>query len=291
MRYLLLIFGIFCCSTSILFIKIGSTDPIALSAYRLLLGGSLMIPIMMTSIRKSGGMKVREILTMALPPAIFLGIHFISWIIGARMTSAANASLIVNMVPVAMPFLLYFVVSEKISRLEGIGTLVAMLGVLVLGANDFRLSREHALGDAVCFFSMLFYAFYLVFGRKNKDLPSIYVYIVPVYLISGILCLATALVVDMAGGNILWIGPDLKTEIISILGLAIVPTLLGHTLINSAFRKFRGQVVSIFNLSQFIFAGIMGYLILGELPLVLFYLASVLVVCGSIITLTSTEPA
>jgi drug/metabolite transporter (DMT)-like permease len=291
MRYLLLIIGIFCCSTSILFIKIGSTDPIALSAYRLLLGGFLLIPVMVVSIRKSGGLNIRKTLAMTLPPAVFLGIHFVSWIIGARMTSVANASLIVNMVPVAMPFLLYFVVSEKISRLEGIGTFAAMLGVLLLGASDFHLSRAHAIGDVVCFFSMLFYAFYLVFARKNKDLPSIYVYIVPVYLIAGLLCLATAAVVDLSGGNLMWIGPDLKTELISILGLAIVPTLLGHTLINSSFRHFRGQVVSIFNLSQFIFAGTLGFLILGEIPHLLFYLASIFVVIGSIITLMSSEPA
>jgi hypothetical protein len=44
MACLILIFGVFCCSTSVLFIKGSETDPTWLSAYRLLLGGVLLLP-------------------------------------------------------------------------------------------------------------------------------------------------------------------------------------------------------------------------------------------------------
>ena len=164
-----------------------------------------------------------------------------------------------------------------------------MAGVFLLGASDFHFSRDQLWGDIICFVSMLFYAIYLVFGRINKDLASIYLYIVPVYLLGGLFCLLVAIIVEATFTDLLWLGPNLKIELISILGLAIVPTLLGHTLINASFRHIRGQIVSIFNLTQFIFAGILGFLILGEIPLLSFYLASVLVVAGSVVTLTDTK--
>jgi drug/metabolite transporter (DMT)-like permease len=284
MRFIILIFGVFCCSTSVIFIKIGSTDPVVLSGYRTVLGGLFLLPLLWR-IKPAGRPPLAELLKRAGPPAFFLGIHFISWIIGARLTPSANASLIVNMVPVVMPLLLLLVVQERISRVEAVGTAAAMLGVILLGLGDFNLSREHALGDAVCFLSMLFYAFYLIFARKNRDLPSIYLYVVPVYLLAGILCLAIAGVMELSGSAVIWLGPDVPMEMLSILGLALVPTVMGHSIINWALRTIRGQAVVIINLAQFIFAGVMGYLLLHEIPHAVFYISSMLVVVGAIIVI------
>lgn len=289
MRYLILIYGVFCCSTSVIFIKIGSTDPVVLSGYRTLLGGLLLLPLIWR-VKRVDRPPLPELLKRAGPPAFFLGIHFITWIIGARLTPSANASLIVNMVPVIMPVLLLLVVQERISRAEAVGTAAAMLGVILLGLGDFSLSREHALGDAVCFLSMLFYAFYLIFARKNRDLSSIYLYVVPVYLLAGLLCLAIAGVMELSGSPVIWLGPDIRMEALSILGLAIVPTVFGHSIVNWALRTIRGQAVVIINLAQFIFAGLMGYVLLHEMPHSVFYVSSILVVMGAIIVIRHSKP-
>lgn len=283
MRYAVLIFGVFCCATSVIFIKISATDPVALSAYRLILGGLLLLPLALRHRHSSPPFK--RLLARTSPPALLLGIHFVSWIIGARLTPSANASLIVNMVPVVMPFLLLLVVRERVTRLEIIGTLVALMGVVILGYGDLSLSREHALGDLVCFLSMLFYAGYLIFARKNRDLPSIYVYAVPVYLLAGIFCLALAAIIELAGYPVRWMGPDSGTEWIAILGLALVPTLIGHSIINWALQHIRGQAVVVLNLAQFIFAGALGFVLLQEMPTTVFYLASLIVIAGALMVI------
>ena len=288
MRYLLLLIGVYCCSTSIIFIKIGSTHPIALSAYRLILGGLFLLPM---TVRpwKYRTESNKKLLWQAVPPALLLGIHFISWIIGGRMTPSANASLVVNMVPAVMPLLLLVVVKERINISESIGTLIALGGVVVLGAADFNLSPEYAKGDFICFISMLLYASYLIFARKNRSMSSIYLYVVPVYIIGGVFCLMIGLVLDLAGQDILWIGDDISTELISILGLALIPTVLGHSLTNWAMTRIRGQAVVVINLAQFIFAGIMGYLILSEVPQFSFYIASILVVAGALMVIRKPQ--
>jgi drug/metabolite transporter (DMT)-like permease len=290
MRYLILIFGVFSCSTSVIFIKIGSTDPIVLSGYRTLLGGLVLAPVLLR-LGHLNPPAPAVLLKRAGPPAVFLGIHFITWIIGARLTPSANASLIVNMVPVVMPVLLLLVIHERITRPEAIGTVAAMAGVILLGIGDFSFSREHALGDLVCFLSMLFYAVYLIYARKNRDVPSVYFYVVPVYLLAGLLCLGIAGATDLAGRDVVWLGPDRTMELISIFGLALVPTVLGHSIINWALRSIRGQAVVIINLAQFIFAGIMGYLLLQEVPHGIFYLSSVLVVAGALVVIRYSHKA
>lgn len=290
MPYLLLILGVFSCSTSVIFIKISETHPMVLSCYRLLLGGALLAPFLLLNRTSPDRLPTKEILRRAFPPAVFLSVHFVTWIMGARMTPSANASLIVNMVPVAMPFLLLLVIRERVTRAEICGTVLGMSGVLLLGFGDFHLSREHAMGDAVCFLSMLFYAAYLIYARKNRDLPSIYLYVVPVYLMAGLMTLLGAGLLEFSGRNPLWIGPSTGREAVAILGLALVPTVIGHSLINWALRVIRGQAVAILNLSQFIFAGLLGFLILEEVPPAVFYLASVLVITGAVIVVRQKVP-
>jgi drug/metabolite transporter (DMT)-like permease len=65
-----------------------------------------------------------------------------------------------------------------------------------------------------------------------------------------------------------------------MVGLAVGPTLIGHSLINLSMRHFRGQVVSVANVGQFVFAGAMAFWFFGEQPAALFYAASAMVVAG-----------
>ena len=132
---------------------------------------------------------------------------------------------------------------------------------------------------------------HIIYARKNKEMASIYLSVVPIYLMAGLFCLAIALVLQAAGYPINWFGPDHRMEWISILGLALVPTVLGHSLINWALTRIRGQAVVIINLAQFIFAGIMGYLLLDEIPALVFYIASALVVIGAVIVIRQKHNA
>ena len=63
-------------------------------------------------------------------------------------------------------------------------------------------------------------------------------------------------------------------------GLAAIPTVCGHSLLNAAMRRIRGQIVSLCNVSQFVFAGVMGSSFSARCPCSLFYAASAIVVAG-----------
>lgn len=280
--YLILIGGVFACATSVIFIKLSTTDPIYLSAYRLILAGLLLLPFAVRTWRIPGGPGWKSCVGHALVPGALLALHFISWIYGARLTPAANSTLIVNMVPIVMPVLLYFLVQERLSPREWLSTGFALCGILVLGWADFHVDPAYLYGDLVCFVSMLLYAGYMAFGRKNKNLPNVYVYVVPVYLIGGLACLILGVFVSLRMG-IAPIGSHVSLELFCILGLAVVPTVAGHSIINWALRTLPGQTVAILNLGQFLFAGFLAWLLLSELPSPGFYPASLLVVTGALI--------
>lgn len=211
-----------------------------------------------------------------------LAAHILSWIIGARKTPAANSSLIVNMVPIVMPFLLYALIRERVTRAEWIATGLSLTGVAVLVGADLNLSAKFFTGDVICFGSMILFASYLALGRRNRDFPSIWLYVVPVYFVGGVVCFSASLFFVSPPGI------HTAQDLLLTVGLVIVPTVIGHSILNYSMKHIRGQAVSIANLAQFIFAGIMGFLLLDEAPQWTFFFACALVVGGALLALRST---
>src|ERR1022692_462690 len=128
----------------------------------------------------------------------------------------------------------------------------------------------------------LLFALYLALGRRNRDFPSVWLYVIPVYGQAALICLVAAL-------------PWIRTfeagsgrEWAIMVGLAAIPTVCGHSLLNAAMRRIRGQIVSLCNSSQFLFAGVMGYFLFGEVPRAVFYAASAIVLAGVAIVAFST---
>ncbi|HET7239181.1 MAG TPA: DMT family transporter [Terrimicrobiaceae bacterium] len=156
---------------------------------------------------------------------------------------------------------------------------MALGGAIWLTASDFWVSQQTLLGDVTCFVSMLFFAFYLVQARANRDVPSIWLYVVPLYAAAGLICLAMAFFIVRP---MTWPGGH---EFLIITGLAVVPTIFGHSILNHAMRHLRGQTVGVVNLFQFVFAGVLAFFLYGEVPRPVFYAAGALVVAGAIIVI------
>jgi drug/metabolite transporter (DMT)-like permease len=274
LRYLLLFLGVVACSTSAIFIRSSTTDPLVLSAFRLVIAFILLTPVLVAQLRRHGSAFTRSHLRRTHAPALVLAAHLILWTLGARMTVVAQATLIVNLVPIALPFFLVWLARERINAAEVAGTVLAIAGLVILSVKDALRGGGNLAGDAVCFAAMLLFGLYLALGRRNRDFPSIWLYVIPVYGQAAVVCLLVALprIGTFAFGS--------PREWGLMFGLGAIPTVCGHSLLNAAMRRIRGQIVSLCNVSQFVFAGFMGYLLFGEIPRGLFYVASAIVVAG-----------
>ena len=282
LRFLQLIGGVAALSTAVIWIKASSTHPVALSAIRLSLAALLLTPLELRERRRHAAIlpQFAKLNRRTWIAGGLLALHFSSWAFAARMTAAAQANLIVNLAPVALPFFLFLLAHEPINRREILGTGIVILGLLVLTVRDVWAADGSAAGNAVCFGSMLLFAAYLALGRRSRDLPSVWLYVVPVYRHAAVICLlaATPWIVD----GVAWNSPR---EWGLLLGLTLLPTVVGHSLINRAMRHFRGQVVSLTNCGQFIASGTLAYLVFGEQPAPLFYAAAAIVLTGIVIVI------
>jgi len=278
-RILLLVLGVFACSTAVIMIRASQTHWAELSSYRLLVAAVALAPVYFRDLRRHRAAYTAGHLGGAILPGLLLGLHFFTWVVGARLTLAANASLIVNMVPIVMPFLLLAMVRERLTGGEIGGTALAIGGTALLTASDARLSGEYMQGDLMCFGSMVLYAAYLAFGRKNRHYPTVWLYLVPVYLVGGVFCLGVSLFLTSP----LHAYP--LRELLLILGLGLVPTVMGHSIVNYTMRHLRGQVVAIANLGQFIFAGAMDWALNGKVPSWALYISAAAVVGGAVLAI------
>jgi len=284
-RYVLLFIGFFSTSMSVILIRLSPTQPVVLSALRLLLAGLLLLPVFLRERRRHAPAFTFAQWRRTLPPSLLLAAHFSTWAFGARMTAAAQASLIVNLVPVAMPFFLHWLVSERINRIELIGTSIALGGVALLLAPGAFAGGGDLRGNLICFGSMLLVAWYVALGRRNRDFPSLWLYVVPIYLQSGLVCLLVAL------PRLREFGMGTPREWWLIVALACFPTILGHTLLNYTVRHLRGQIVGLASAAQFIFPAIFAYFLFDEHPAPLFYASSLIVIAGiALVVFSATTP-
>ncbi|MFW6132485.1 MAG: DMT family transporter [Planctomycetota bacterium] len=279
---LLMVFGVWACATAVIMVKACDVAAAPLAAYRLLIAAAALAPLMLRDLRRHRARYGGRHLARTLLPGVLLAAHFVSWIIGARMTLAANASLLVNLHPVAMPFFLYVLLRERLTGGELVGTGVAVAGVVLLAGTDYHFSPQHFAGDALCLLSMLLIAAYLAFGRRNRDFPTIWLYVVPVYLVAGLTCLAVAgfQAVRAPGPSAAAFAIPTARDALLVVGLGLVPTVMGHSIMNFSMKHLRGQLVSLTNCGQFVFAGTMAYFLLDEAPQWNFYAAAVLVLAG-----------
>lgn len=288
--YLLaLITGTIAASSAVLMIKASTIPPGYLGSLRLIFASIIFLVPAILQFRKTyrnapelTPPSLKEILSIASPPGVLLGLHFITWNIAARLTLAANASLIVNMIPLIMPVLAFLLYKHSLHRRETLGSLIALGGIGFLSYGSVQLDPEYIAGDAMALFSMFFFASYLILAKRGRNLPLL-TYLVAVYVTGSITSFLGGLVID---------GPFrleylMVPELYFVLGLALIPTMLGHSFINLAMRHLPSQVVSIAQLTQFMWASFFAWVLFNEIPSWTFYPAATMVVAGGFLSISA----
>jgi len=282
--YAILLFGIVCSVISFVFIRESVERSIMLAAWRVLLAALILTPAYYRARKRYGDVSLGKIIKRSLLPGLILSVHFIAWAAGARLTPGANATLMVNLMPLVMPFFMYFLYKEKLTFREWTATGLAMIGIVILSLNDVQISRAHFNGDMLCLLSMVLFAAYLALARNNlESVGSVWLYVVPMYTVAGLASLAIAAMTGPVMPTIEWY------NLTMVFLLAAVSTVAGHTALNYAMQKLRGQTVTLTNQLGFAIAGIAGYFVYNEIPGRSFYLASAFIIAGLLMVVLNTD--
>jgi len=176
---------------------------------------------------------------------LMLSLHFATFIFAVKATTVANATFLVSTSPVILAFLSPVLIREKTTPREGVGVIIATLGILLV-ANAGNNFRSFGLGDLSALLAAFFISFYAMIGRHLRTHGlSTACYTTYVYSIATIIAFSLA---EVSGSNTL--RTYNATNAAVILGLALVPTLLGHSLYNYSLRSVKAVTANLFPLLE-----------------------------------------
>lgn len=237
--------------------RLVSAEPLAVAMWRMLLAAALIMPFAIARGALGG---VRPHWREAALSGLLLGLHFGLWIPSLWLTSVAASVLLVTTSPLWVLLLTPILLGERIRAVNVASFALALAGVAVITWGDFQLSPRALLGDAMALGGAFAVAGYMVIGKRLRATVPLVGYLATVY--SGA---ALTLVAAVA---LLGIDPWPRTSVswLALLGLAVVPTLVGHTSLNWAMGHLPAYEVNLAVLLEPVGASLLTWLVIGEAP-------------------------
>lgn len=281
--YLAILIGVLAAASSSIFTKLAEAPPMIIAFYRLFFTMLVLTPFVI----KSGLKQIKEInrkdFGLACLAGVFLALHFSFWITSLNYTSIASSTVLVTLQPLFVISGGYLFYKERITPRGVLGAAMALGGSILIGVGDFQIGGKALLGDALAFAGAFFVAGYVLIGRGLRDRLSLLPY---VYVVYG----ATAVTLLM--GNLITfrdpLFPYSRLTWLWFLALALIPTIMGHTVFNWALRYVKAAVVSVSILGEPVGATILAYFIFGQTPGTLQLAGGLVILAGLTIFISST---
>lgn len=265
-----------------IFIKWSESPPFIIAAYRLSFTCLLLLPYMFLSGGFSGIWRFdRRDLLLILTSGIALAFHFGLWIVSLTLTLVPTSAILVTSHPMFVAAVSHFLLNEKVKRAAVIGIVVAFSGVILISLSDLGVGTDNLVGDMLAFIGGICAGIYFLSGRVARQKVSLGPYVFSVYALSALFLFVGA---GVAGDALVVTSTH---EILLFLVMAIVPSILGHTMFNYALRTVPAHVISTSVLAEPVGASILVFFLLpSEIPEAWILLGGALVIAGLYIVLS-----
>ena len=280
-RWPILFVGIMAISTASVLIRLAEAPPLVIGAWRMSLASLLLAPWAWPRFRREiGRLGSRDLLLLGLA-GVLLAIHFATWIASLSLTTVASSVILVTTNPIYVGLASHFLLGERVSAKTVAAIVVALMGSVVVSYGDLGLSGKALLGDLLALLGALAMSGYILLGRQARRKLSTLAYAWPCYSVAGLILVTLCLL----GGQPL-LGHTSHTYLMFLL-LAIVPQILGHSVVNWSLGHVPPVVVTLAILGEPVGASVLALLILQEVPPMTSVLGGVLILAG--IYLSSRE--
>lgn len=237
--------------------RLTQAEPLAVAMWRMALAALILIPL---TARREGWSAIRKHWKPVALSGMLLGLHFALWIPSLWLTSVSASVVLVATSPLFILLLTPHFLGGTV-RGRNLATFgLALLGVAVISWGDFRVSGRALVGDAMALGGALAAAGYMTIGKRlRREVP------LPAYLTTVYGVAAVALVTSV---GVLAVPPLPRDSWswLALLGLAVGPTLVGHSMLNWSLGHLEAYKVNLAVLLEPVGASLLGWLVLGEIP-------------------------
>ncbi|MGH1365180.1 MAG: DMT family transporter [Calditrichia bacterium] len=277
-----LVVAILALSWAAMFVRWAGNVPALIIAFYRMLWCSLLVAVI---VFRSGTfsealLKLNKrdwLLTIAA--GLFLALHFACWIGALQYTSVAKALVLYSIHPVLALLLAPLMLNERAGRLAYVAAAITMVGVLLIAFTASGEGESRLFGNVLGVAAALFIALYLLVARKMRGRVDLSPYLLLVYTASSLILLFMSL---FAGHEI--VAYPGESHFFMLL-LALVPTGIGHSLLNWAARHIASYKVNISILGETVLASILAYFFFAEVPELWFYPGAAIILVGIILAM------
>jgi len=269
-------------SFSAIFNRLAPDGPATIVWVRMAITAVLLAPLALRDARAGALPRSASDWSVVALSGVLLAAHFLTWTASLRHTSVASSVLLVSLHPVLVAVLGRRLLGEGVSLRLIAGLGLALVGTAITAAGDLRVSTEALGGDLLAIAGSITFAGYLLVGRRVRSRYGAAGYSVPVYTVVAVIALLAA---PLSGAAVV---PRPRTAL-ACLGLAVVCTVLGHTVFNWTLRHLRAVIVSLAFLGEPPITALLAIPFLGEWPPRSAVMGGVAVLLG--LGFALTEPA
>lgn len=269
--YIPILIGVISVSLSAIFVKLASADAGVIAFYRMLFSVLIMLPWFLMKYRHEVKDLSKRDWTFSAIAGVFLAFHFILWFESLNYTSVASSTVLVTMQPLFAFLGTYLFFKEKITFKTFVAGGIAIIGSVLIGWGDFKVSGSALYGDLLALVACALVTGYLLFGQDVRKRLSLVTYTMVVYSISTITLFFYIIVKGES------FGPYVAMDWFWFVLLAIIPNLLGHNLFNWSLKWVSTNVISIAILFEPVGAAVLAIVIFNE------YLTATQIIGGIIV--------
>ena len=259
----------------------GALPPVAVAAGRTAIAALLLF---LSQPRASIAAYQRQSLRAALGllgAGGLLAAHFALFLSGLASTSFAATVSLISLEPLAVVLVAWAAFGLQPRRGEQLGILLATVGAFVV-SRGAGVGEHSIKGDLMVVAAVALYGGYVAVARGLRETMPAVPYAAAVYAVSAVL------LIPFAGPALRGIAAPPVSTWTALLLLALIPTLVGHTLVQVAARTVSPSVVAMTSPGETVGSLLIGAIVLGRPPAPVEGMGAAIILAGAVLAIWAT---
>ena len=273
---IMVIVGLLGVSLSSIFVRLADGPSVVTAACRLLWTVLLLTPVALgkQEIRKEIFSADKKSVLLCILSGICLAAHFTTWFESLKHTSVASSTAIVctEVIWVSIGYCLFM--KGKMNWKVILCIAVMLAGSMLIAFSDSMAGEGHLYGDILAVIGAISVAGYTLIGKEMRKSMTTTAYTYIVYTTCALILVGTTIVQGYGVTDF-----SIRTIGVGFL-LAVVSTIMGHSVFNWCLKYFTPSFVSGARLCEPVIASIVAIFLFQEIPAAMQVLGSAIVIGG-----------
>ncbi len=241
-----------------IFVRMADADPLVTAAYRMLIASAVLLPLAAVTSRQEIRQLNKREWKLIAGGAVFLALHFATWIASLDFTSIANSVVLVTLTPVWLALWAVVALRQPPGPRTWLAVGLALAGSIIMGWGSALIGMTTLFGDGLALVGGILFVGFLLLAEAARRTVGIVAFVTLVYSGAAILLWAVVFALGLP-----LVGLSLETYL-AFIGLGLVSQIIGHTGFNWAVRAISPMVLALLFLTEPLLSTALGWMYFGE---------------------------